>query len=911
MQGVGNLLASLTMFILLSSSLDIDWVWRLALGAGAVPGLLTVYFRYKMEESSHYKKHAASRASSMVPSVAATPRLGGMRRGSAQVGVGGFSISPLASPASGAGGVSSTAIVPGSARTVHLTGTALDFSPAGKSGAIAIAGSSSSTSNAIAMAPVGGMAGSYPSSSSSASSSFMMPPPSPSSSSSLNNNKKSVSINSQAITMTPETSRQARAARAAKAKEGASSNNNNNGPSKSPSSLKNSGMARETTSNSYSSSSQGSYISGGLDLHVADGDASSSSLLANEHGSSPGKDSSSTAGGGTGGFPISSAALVPFQEGAKGLGRSSSAGSGGDVANEATPLVDALRRSANGPSHVAEPHGAPFYNSGGSGGDGGDEGENSKLIQGEGGQIVGIDVGETFTGAEHESLGFCGRMMAPFRQLGATIWEFRWLLLGTAGSWFIFDIVFYANGEFSGSVLQDMGWSKAVNKSDIGLPSPHSSSQRMLSMLPFFPRFLSDATPASEVAAQQHALGTEQGMQAAKEALAATALGNLILALIGLPGYVVAVMIIDKLGRRNLQLLGFGAVAFIYTVLGVALAPLVNDAKPALLIFYGLSFFFLNVGPNTSTFVIPAEAFPTRAKATCHGISAASGKLGAVIGAAMMSPLLDWYGSATPEASQKGLALVLYACAAVSVIGFIWTFFFTQETSKISIEHLDRYGVHSFRMQNKTKSKTGASLRNRKSGGNGGGDYDEVGLATLDESGSESGTTCSSATGSGATTPRGGSLAEPTGVVEDNDEDGNSGSSQQHKQQKRLGLAGSSAAMDIKPSGFGGASMSNSSHSSRLLVVGNGSSAINGGGGGDFPAGSASYSEGLMGASPASGTYDLGSTPPPSGGPQLPHVPGMLVSDEERAKILGRPWSPGMELKTPNKTTAAALQPST
>jgi len=42
MQGVGNLLASLTMFILLSSDLDLDWVWRIALGAGAVPGLLTV-----------------------------------------------------------------------------------------------------------------------------------------------------------------------------------------------------------------------------------------------------------------------------------------------------------------------------------------------------------------------------------------------------------------------------------------------------------------------------------------------------------------------------------------------------------------------------------------------------------------------------------------------------------------------------------------------------------------------------------------------------------------------------------------------------------------------------------------------------------------------------------------------------
>jgi hypothetical protein len=44
-----------------------------------------------------------------------------------------------------------------------------------------------------------------------------------------------------------------------------------------------------------------------------------------------------------------------------------------------------------------------------------------------------------------------------------------------------------------------------------------------------------------------------------------------------------------------------------------------------------------------TTFVIPAEVFPTRAKATCHGISAASGKIGAAVGAALINPLLEWY----------------------------------------------------------------------------------------------------------------------------------------------------------------------------------------------------------------------------------------------------------------------------
>jgi len=34
-----------------------------------------------------------------------------------------------------------------------------------------------------------------------------------------------------------------------------------------------------------------------------------------------------------------------------------------------------------------------------------------------------------------------------------------------------------------------------------------------------------------------------------------------------------------------------------------------------------------NFGPNTTTFVIPGEIFPAEVRATCHGLSAACGKL--------------------------------------------------------------------------------------------------------------------------------------------------------------------------------------------------------------------------------------------------------------------------------------------
>jgi PHS family inorganic phosphate transporter-like MFS transporter len=59
----------------------------------------------------------------------------------------------------------------------------------------------------------------------------------------------------------------------------------------------------------------------------------------------------------------------------------------------------------------------------------------------------------------------------------------------------------------------------------------------------------------------------------------------------------------------------------------------VNDtARPGgLIALFALSQFTLNFGPTVTTFLLPVELFPTRVRGTAHGISAASGKCGAVL----------------------------------------------------------------------------------------------------------------------------------------------------------------------------------------------------------------------------------------------------------------------------------------
>lgn len=101
-----------------------------------------------------------------------------------------------------------------------------------------------------------------------------------------------------------------------------------------------------------------------------------------------------------------------------------------------------------------------------------------------------------------------------------------------------------------------------------------------------------------------------------------------------MPGYWFTVFLIDHIGRFAIQLIGF----FFMTVFMFALAiPYDHWTEKAnrigFVVIYSLTFFFANFGPNATTFVVPAEIFPARLRSTCHGISAAAGKAGAIVGA--------------------------------------------------------------------------------------------------------------------------------------------------------------------------------------------------------------------------------------------------------------------------------------
>jgi MFS family permease len=160
------------------------------------------------------------------------------------------------------------------------------------------------------------------------------------------------------------------------------------------------------------------------------------------------------------------------------------------------------------------------------------------------------------------------------------------LMLGTAGSWFLFDYAYYGNTLSLPSILSEV--------------SPNASlvTKLMLTLALFV--------------------------------------------VFAVPGYLFAVWKMDKIGHRRLQFLGFAVMAGCFLLLAAFPALTVN-VVPFIAIF-GFSYFFTEFGPNTTTFVLPSEVFPVNMRTTGHGFAAGVGKLGAFVGVFLVPELENRFG---------------------------------------------------------------------------------------------------------------------------------------------------------------------------------------------------------------------------------------------------------------------------
>ncbi|MBV8146307.1 MAG: MFS transporter [Gammaproteobacteria bacterium] len=151
-----------------------------------------------------------------------------------------------------------------------------------------------------------------------------------------------------------------------------------------------------------------------------------------------------------------------------------------------------------------------------------------------------------------------------------------------------------------------------------------------------------------------------------------------IFAVAALPGYFVAALTMDRLGRKPIQVMGFLMMALCFTAL--ALIPGIERLVVPFLIIYGVSYFFTEFGPNATTFVYPAEVFPVETRTTGHGIASATGKIGAFVGVFLFPIFMHWRGLVAAEA----------AAAMASILGLAITLWLLPETRCVSLEELSK-----------------------------------------------------------------------------------------------------------------------------------------------------------------------------------------------------------------------------
>ncbi|KAL5810432.1 hypothetical protein ACOSQ4_027000 [Xanthoceras sorbifolium] len=98
----------------------------------------------------------------------------------------------------------------------------------------------------------------------------------------------------------------------------------------------------------------------------------------------------------------------------------------------------------------------------------------------------------------------------------------------------------------------------------------------------------------------------------------------------------------------------------------------IPENRIGFVVMYLLTFFFANFSPNATTFVVSAEIFRARLRSTCHGISAAAEKAGAMVGAFRVLAATD----------AIGLRKVLIILGVVNFLGKMFTFLVPQSKGK-------------------------------------------------------------------------------------------------------------------------------------------------------------------------------------------------------------------------------------
>merc|ERR1711990_431791 len=172
----------------------------------------------------------------------------------------------------------------------------------------------------------------------------------------------------------------------------------------------------------------------------------------------------------------------------------------------------------------------------------------------------------------------------PSRSLVSAERQHRKTLIGTAGTWFFFDISYYGTAIFAPTIMAEIF--------ETGAP-------------------FEGAVPLSTIA-----------LRAA------------LLPFCGIIGTIVGISSLRCLGPQILNCAGLLITAVLYFAF-VCVMTMLSDCPWQGDIQFGIVcaiFFVLMGGPNIATYVLPVMSFPKSIRSTYHGWSGSAGKFGALLG---------------------------------------------------------------------------------------------------------------------------------------------------------------------------------------------------------------------------------------------------------------------------------------
>ncbi len=148
----------------------------------------------------------------------------------------------------------------------------------------------------------------------------------------------------------------------------------------------------------------------------------------------------------------------------------------------------------------------------------------------------------------------------------------------------------------------------------------------------------------------------------------ATAKGAAFVDLFLIAGFLLAILLIDRVGRIKLQIVGFLGMAVGLLILAAASVLALGKDPNIAIVFIGFLVFnlMMNAGPNSTTFLLSGEVFPTSIRASGAGFAGAVAKAGAVLGTFGLPTLQKSLGVPTV------MLLLSILCVLASVITYIY-----------------------------------------------------------------------------------------------------------------------------------------------------------------------------------------------------------------------------------------------